>query len=79
MVSHHLTAKRAPIRNGGRGSVVFALCLLISAPEPVFAYIDPGTGSMLVQVTIGTIAAGLTLCKLYWKKIAGFFRSRPEN
>ena len=79
MVTGRLAAKRARIRNGGRGSVAFALCLLVSAPEPLFAYIDPGTGSMLVQVTIGAIAAGLTLCKLYWKKIAGLFRSRPED
>ena len=26
------------------------------------------------QVTIGVIAAGLTLCKLYWKRIVGLFR-----
>ena len=79
IVTRLLAAKRALIRNGGRSSVVFALCLLVSVPEPVFAYIDPGTGSMLVQVTIGAIAAGLTLCKLYWKKIVGLFRSWPED
>ena len=79
MVTGPLAARRALSRDGGRGSVAFVLCLLVSAPEPVFAYIDPGTGSMLVQMTIGAIAAGLTLCKLYWKKIVGLFRSRPED
>ncbi len=53
--------------------------LAVGVPEHAYGYIDPGTGSMLVQVTIGAIAAGLTLCKLYWKKIAGLFRSRPED
>ena len=79
ITARRLALKRAPIRNGGGGSVAFALCLLVSAPAPLFAYLDPGAGSMLVQVTIGAIAAGLTLCKLYWKKIAGFFRSGPED
>ena len=53
--------------------------LAVGVPEHAYGYIDPGTGSMLVQVTIGAIAAGLTLCKLYWKKIVGLFRSRPED
>ena len=79
MMVRHVRTKRARSGNGGRGSIALALCLLVSAPEPLLAYLDPGTGSMLVQVTIGAIAAGLTLGKLYWKKIVGFFRSRPED
>lgn len=36
---------------------------------PAYAYLDPGTGSMLIQGIIGAIAAvGVTL-KLYWHKI----------
>ena len=76
--THSLGTQRT-IRYGGRGSVLLALCLFVSAPQPALAYIDPGTGSMLIQVTIGAIAAGLTLIKLYWKKIVGLFRSRPDD
>ena len=61
MMVRHVRTKRARSGNGGRGSIALALCLLVSAPEPLLAYLDPGTGSMLVQVTIGAIAAGLTL------------------
>ena len=67
------------VRRSGHSCVTLALCLLLATPAPAPAYIDPGAGSMLVQVTIGAIAAGLTLCKLYWKKITGFFRSPPEE
>ena len=36
---------------------------------PAQAYLDPGTGSMLIQGIIGAVAAvGITL-KLYWHKI----------
>jgi hypothetical protein len=36
---------------------------------PAYAYLDPGTGSMLIQGIIGAVAAvGITL-KLYWHKI----------
>lgn len=43
-------------------------------PSITFAYIDPGTGSILIQGIIGAIAAiGVTL-KLYWHRILAFFR-----
>jgi DUF1365 family protein len=36
---------------------------------PSYGYIDPGTGSLIIQSIIGAIAAiGVTL-KLYWHKI----------
>ena len=47
-------------------SVLFFAGLFVSE---VSAYIDPGTGSALIQVLIGAIAGvGITL-KLYWFKI----------
>lgn len=38
------------------------------------AYLDPGSGSFLVQLLIaGLVGAGF-LVKTYWKKIKGLFR-----
>ena len=34
-----------------------------------YAYLDPGTGSMLLQVILGGIAALAVALKLYWYKI----------
>lgn len=33
-----------------------------------FAYIDPGTGSLILQVAIATIMGALFTIKLYWYK-----------
>lgn len=47
-------------------ATIMVLCLSIS---PAYAYLDPGTGSLIIQSIIGAVAAiGVTL-KLYWHKI----------
>ncbi len=57
--------------------------LLLFAAEPVLAYLDPGTGSMLLQVILGGIAAIGVALKLFWHKIRlaiGLGRRRePED
>lgn len=51
----------------------YAYCLLffalLAGAEPAFAYLDPGTGSMLLQVILGGIAAIGVALKLFWHKI----------
>jgi hypothetical protein len=39
---------------------------------PAYAYLDPGTGSILLQVILGGIAGALVAGKLYWSKIKRF-------
>jgi hypothetical protein len=36
---------------------LFIVYLLLVCAEPAFAYIDPGTGSLLIQAVIAAIAA----------------------
>ena len=59
----------------------FVLSALMLLTEPVFAYLDPGTGSMLLQVILGGVAAVGVVLKLYWHKIrvAVGLRKRPET
>ena len=53
--------------------VIGASILCITASSPAYAYLDPGTGSLIIQIVIGAIAAiGVTL-KLYWHKFRVFF------
>jgi hypothetical protein len=40
----------------------------------VFAYLDPGTGSMAVSAIVGIFASVALAVKTYWHKIKGFFR-----
>ena len=37
------------------------------------AYLDPGSGSFLIQVLIATLAGAAVAVQGYWKKIKGFF------
>ncbi len=46
---------------------------------PSYGYIDPGTGSLIIQSIIGAIAAiGVTL-KLYWHKLKLMFSRKSES
>lgn len=49
---------------------------LIFAP-PTFAYIDPGTGSILLQGLIAGIAGGAAVLRIYWFRIKSFFTRNP--
>ena len=37
------------------------------------AYIDPGTGSLIIQVLIGVVAGATVAAKIYWSRIKHFF------
>jgi hypothetical protein len=50
---------------------VFALALLFSVDA--FAYLDPGTGSMILQGIIAGVAIGWFTIKTYWYKLASLF------
>tara|TARA_B100000315_G_scaffold246568_1_gene274008 strand:+ start:677 stop:898 length:222 start_codon:yes stop_codon:yes gene_type:complete len=55
----------------------FALSALVWV-DSVYAYLDPGTGSTILQVLLAALAGGAYLIRLYWKKITGLF-SRKKN
>ena len=42
--------------------------------QPVGAYLDPGGGSMLLQILLGGFAAVSVVAKLYWHKLTSVFR-----
>ena len=49
------------------------IALLMSLSTPAWAYLDPGTGSIILQGLIAGIAvAGLTI-KTYWYKLRSLF------
>lgn len=45
----------------------------LSSPEIHF-YIDLGTGSLVIQILIASLAGALFLVKGFWKKILAFFK-----
>ncbi len=47
---------------------------------PAQAYIDPGSGSMFLQLLVVAIAGGLWTLKTYWQRLKVFFtRVRPSE
>jgi hypothetical protein len=58
-----------------RNSGMLLLTVLISVgfTQPAYAYLDAGTGSMLLQLLLGGFAGFLVIGKLYWAKIKGIF------
>ena len=52
---------------------LFVFCVLLAISINVEAYLDPGTGSMMLQVILGGIAAIGVAIKLYWHKLRVFF------
>jgi hypothetical protein len=47
-----------------------------------YAYLDPGTGSILLQAIIATVASSLFVIKMYWYKfrsLLGFNRQREDE
>jgi hypothetical protein len=43
-----------------------------------YAYLDPGTGSMILQVLLGGIAGLALVGRLYWHKLLVFFGARKD-
>jgi len=59
---------------------IFVIVLLLLMFTDAVAYLDPGTGSMLLQVILGGIAAVGVAIKLYWHKLrAAFGMAKKEE
>lgn len=51
------------------------LCLAIWSIQisPAYAYMDPGTGSLLLQGLLGGIAGAAVFIRIYWHKLVSWF------
>jgi len=45
----------------------------------VIAYIDPGSGSIIIQATIAAVAGATIVIKLYWDRLLKFLGIRKSN
>jgi hypothetical protein len=45
----------------------------------VLAYLDPGTGSIILQSIVAGFFGALVVLKIYWTKITSFFRRDKGN
>jgi hypothetical protein len=62
-----------------RHLTIVTAILLILIPKDAWAYLDPGTGSLLLQAAGASIFAILLTFKLYWRRIKLFFTSAKDE
>ncbi len=53
--------------------IFLVVTISVMATNDAFAYLDPGTGSIILQAILGAIAAGFSYCVFYWNKVKNFF------
>ena len=53
--------------------------LLLVFERPAAAYLDPGSGSMLLQVLLGGFAAVGVAIKLYWHRFSALFGRKRRD
>jgi hypothetical protein len=61
------------------GFGLISLAALLMTTRDAHAYLDPGTGSMLLQGLIAGIAAASVALGGYWGKVKGFFSSTSKD
>ncbi|TDI58541.1 MAG: hypothetical protein E2O92_09620 [Alphaproteobacteria bacterium] len=49
------------------------MVLSVTAIAPAQAYLDPGTGSIILQLILGGVAGVMVVMKLYWHRLLSFF------
>lgn len=58
-------------------------CLLFTLPDYAYAYLDPGTGSFMLQLIIGGLVSTLFTIKIFWRRIigllTGMLRRKKKN
>lgn len=58
------------------GHQLFWIILIFSYSTQSYAYLDPGTGSMLIQMIIGGVVAALFTIKMYWYQFKTYIKRK---
>ena len=63
-------------------TIIIFICIFMAVFNPfatVWAYLDPGTGSMILQLLLGGIAGIAVVFKLYWRRFKNLFKSNSSK
>lgn len=62
-------------------TVVYSSIFLTFMTGHAFAYLDPGTGSMILQGILAAVAGSMFFLRMYWYKFKSFIfgKSRDEK
>lgn len=65
-------------RGGSRAPWALAVILaLILVPTPALAYLDPGSGSFVIQGIIAVVVGAGFAVKMFWHRIKSLFSGKP--
>lgn len=65
-------------------SGIYLLLVLFSVyemiyPTPAYGYLDPGTGSMILQGLAAAFFGAAFAVKMYWSKLIAFFKRNDHR
>lgn len=55
--------------------ILLSLIFVLVFSRHAYAYLDPGTGSYMLQILVATFAAAFFAVKHYWTQIKAFINS----
>lgn len=60
------------------GLFVFLMSVPLSPVLRPTAYLDPGSGSFVIQIIFGVFVGAIVVLKAYWSKIRAYFSKEEE-
>jgi len=58
---------------------LFIFLVFLITTKPLFAYLDPGIASFIIQSIVGGIAVGLGVISIYWNKFKSLFSKNKDK
>jgi DUF1365 family protein len=59
-------------------SILAGVALVLITPQSAWAYLDPGTGSYVIQLALAALLGAMVTLRLYWKRVKNWFKGiRP--
>lgn len=65
-------------RVAGVAGCLGAALALFAIPTPAWAYLDPASGSMFLQLLLGGIAGAAVALRLFWRRLVTRLRPKRE-
>lgn len=60
-------------------SSLLPLCILLYAARDAHAYLDPGTGSYFLQLSIAGLVAAIFSLKAFWGRTKSYYQSLRDK
>lgn len=74
------TPTEGPLSNASFATVIGTIWMVLFAgATPAFAYVDPGSGGMMMQLLLGGVAGVTVLLRLYWQRFTTFIGVRKAD